>query len=57
LEDAQSARDALARAGIAAHIADRIVADMIRVQVDNRWLDHARRAIRAWLNGSPRDIH
>jgi hypothetical protein len=48
--DAESARDVLVGAGIAAHIADQAVADMIRVQVDNRWLDHGRRAIATWLS-------
>ena len=53
LADAESARDVLTGAGIAAHIADQMVADMIRVQVDNRWLDHARRVIAAWLSNKP----
>jgi len=52
--DAESARDALAKAGIAAHVADGIVADMFAVQVDNRWFDHGRRAISAWLKNEQR---
>jgi len=57
LAAAQSASSVLAQAGITCHIADealwniagqRAEADVIRVLVDNRLLDHARRALRAW---------
>jgi hypothetical protein len=55
LAEAQRARDVLARAGITAHVADEALwnnegdlqgADFIRVLVDNRDLDRARRALR-----------
>ena len=57
LAEAQRARDVLARAGVAAHVADEALwntegelqgADFIRVLVDNRYLDRARRALRHW---------
>ena len=53
LADAESARDVLVGAGIAAYVGDKMVADVIRVHVDNRWLDHARRVIAAWLRKKP----
>jgi len=57
LADAQRARDVLAHAGVAAHVADEALwstvgdlqgSDFIRVLVDNRYLDRARRALRSW---------
>lgn len=57
LADARSACTALAAIGIPAHIADQELweiagqrrdADVIRVLVDNRRLDKARRALRTW---------
>lgn len=56
LADAQGARDVLVRSGIPAHISDepRWVSgeepgnDFIRVMVDNRAWDRARRAIEGW---------
>jgi hypothetical protein len=60
LVDAQSARDVLVGAGIPTHIADQLLwetagietsTDMIRVLVDNRCVDQARRAIAAWRSG------
>jgi hypothetical protein len=57
LADARSACTALAAVGIPAHIADQELweiaglrqdADVIRVLVDNRRLDKARRALLAW---------
>ena len=57
LRDARSARDQLANRGISAHIADQprwdVVGqgrgvDDIRIFVDNRLLDQARRVIAAW---------
>ena len=57
LLDAQRARDALARAGVVAHVADESLwntegdlqgSDFIRVLVDNRYLDRARRVLREW---------
>jgi hypothetical protein len=62
LLDAQRARDVLARAGVAAHVADEELwntegdlqgADFIRVLVDNRYLDRARRALRSWKHPTP----
>jgi len=58
ISDARSAHSLLEKAGIAAHIADQELwdiagqrkdADVIRVLVDNRSLDKARRALRAWI--------
>jgi hypothetical protein len=58
IADARSACTVLERAGIAAHIADqelwevagqRQTADVIRVLVDNRSLDKARRALREFV--------
>jgi hypothetical protein len=60
IQDARSARSLLESAGIDAHIADeslweiageRAEADVIRVLVDNRKLDKARRALRDWVAG------
>jgi hypothetical protein len=60
IEDARSAYKLLANAGIEAHIADQALweiagqrddADVIRVLVDNRSLDDARRALRDWIAG------
>ena len=57
LDDARSACHALERIGISTHIADQELwgiagqgsrADVIRVFVDNRRLDEARRVIRIW---------
>lgn len=57
LAEAQRARDVLARAGVAAHVADEALwnsqgdlqgADFIRVLVDNRYLDRARRTLQRW---------
>lgn len=64
IEDARTACSLLASVGIDAHIADqglwevagsRPEADVIRVLVDNRKLDKARRALRDWATG--RDNH
>jgi hypothetical protein len=61
LLDAQRARDVLAHAGVAAHVADEELwntegdlqgADCIRVLVDNRYLDRARRALRRWKHAA-----
>lgn len=60
IEDARTACSLLASVGIDAHIADqglwevaghRPEADVIRVLVDNRKLDKARRALRDWATG------
>jgi hypothetical protein len=51
LDDAQSARDVLVGAGIPTHIADQVLSDAIRVLVDNRCLDQARRVVAAWRSG------
>lgn len=60
IEDARTACSLLASVGIDAHIADqglwevagnRPEADVIRVLVDNRKLDKARRALRDWVTG------
>jgi hypothetical protein len=57
LADANSARDVLVASGIPAHVADQSHwdtigelpgANVIRVLVDNRGLDHARRVVAAW---------
>ncbi|MET0387137.1 MAG: DUF2007 domain-containing protein [Polyangiales bacterium] len=55
LVDAENARNVLVNAGIAAHIAEdtrlralSVAPDEIRVMVDNRALDRARRTIEAW---------
>jgi Putative prokaryotic signal transducing protein len=56
LADAQNARDVLVRCGVTAHIADEVFwgtgelsgTDAIRVMVDNRSVDRARRALQAW---------
>ena len=56
LADAQNARDVLVRCGVASHIADEALwstgelsgTDAIRVMVDNRAVDRARRALQAW---------
>ena len=62
IADARSACSLLEKAGIAAHIADQALwevagerqgADVIRVLVDNRALDKARRALRDWV--APQD--
>ena len=50
LAETESARDALTVAGIAAHVSDQVVADMIRAMLDNRTLDPARRASATWFN-------
>lgn len=64
IEDARAACSLLAAAGIDAHIADqplwdvagqRLEADVIRVLVDNRKLDNARRALRDWIAGRELD--
>jgi hypothetical protein len=56
--DACNARTVLAGIGISSHIADKELwelagtrrdADIIRVLVDNRRLDQARRALRDWM--------
>jgi len=58
IDDARAACSLLEKAGIAAHIADQALweiagqrqdADVIRVLVDNRSLDRARRALREWI--------
>lgn len=54
--EAQSASETLSRCGIPSHIADEELwgdnaiagAKVIRVMVDNRVLDHARRSLVAW---------
>lgn len=60
IADARTACSLLASAGIDAHIADQALwevagqrqeADVIRVLVDNRSVDKARRALRAWIEG------
>lgn len=60
IEDARTAVSLLASIGIDAHIADQSLwevaghrpeADVIRVLVDNRELDRARRALRDWATG------
>jgi hypothetical protein len=51
LVEAQSARDFLVDAGIPTHIADPVLSEMVRVLVDNRCVDQARRAIAAWRSG------
>lgn len=57
IADARSASGVLAGAGIVSHIADQFLwgvagqrpdADVIRVLVDNRRLDKARRALEVW---------
>jgi Putative prokaryotic signal transducing protein len=57
LADANRARDVLVASGIPAHVADQALwetigelsgAHAIRVWVDNRGLDHARRVVAAW---------
>jgi Putative prokaryotic signal transducing protein len=53
LVDAETARDVLVGAGIPTHIADQVLSDAIRVLVDNRCVDQARRAIAAWRSGKP----
>ena len=61
--DARTACDVLANAGIAAHIADQALwaiagqrpdADVIRVLVDNRRLDKARRTVEGWVQTKTR---
>jgi len=60
LSDAQNASARLEQRGIAAHIAtesgpkDPLAPSFIRVSVDNRRLDAARRAIAAWRAETPR---
>lgn len=58
IADARDIHAVLAGAGITAHIADQALwdiagqrrdADVIRVLVDNRRLDKARRAIQCWV--------
>jgi hypothetical protein len=58
LQDARSACELLTGRGIPAHIADQALwevagqrqeADEIRIFVDNRRLDQARRVIQAWI--------
>ena len=58
IEEARGVCSMLASAGIDAHIADEALwevagqrqeADVIRVLVDNRRLDKARRALREWV--------
>ena len=58
LADAQSARQLLTSIGIPTHIPDQAQCDtaedsqgssLIRVLVDNRFVDDARRAIQRWL--------
>ena len=60
IDDARTAQSLLASVGIDAHIADQALwevagqrpeADVIRVLVDNRKLDKARRALREWAGG------
>jgi hypothetical protein len=53
LVEAEKARDLLVNAGIATHIADPTVADVVSVLVDNRSVDRARRAIAAWQRPTP----
>lgn len=56
LADAHDASDVLVGCGIVSHIADEALwnvgelqgTDAIRVLVDNRWVDRARRALTAW---------
>jgi len=57
LAEAHGARDVLERAGIDTHVADELLwahagvlqdGNVIRVLVDNRQVDHARRALRNW---------
>jgi Putative prokaryotic signal transducing protein len=48
--DAEKVRDVLVREGVAAHIGDLVMADMFRVQVDNRCLEQARRILAACQN-------
>jgi len=59
LADAHNVRDVLAGAGISAHIADEAAwptagepesTEVIRVLVDNRVFDHARRALERWAH-------
>ena len=67
LADARNIFDLLASAGIAAHIADEALwpnvgelqgADFIRVLVDNKAFDPARRLLERWAHGrSPRPEH
>jgi hypothetical protein len=60
LADAQNAREVLVRCGVTSHIADEILwstgelsgTDAIRVMVDNRSVDRARRALSAWKKQS-----
>jgi hypothetical protein len=61
LSDAERVRDVLGDSGIAAHIADPrsgstsgLGSQSIRVSVDNRRLDAARRAIASWRLGAQR---
>jgi hypothetical protein len=53
IAEAERLRDYLVAAGIATHVSDRMVADKVRVLVDNRCADQARRAIAVWLGGKP----
>ena len=45
ITDAEHVRDVLVREGVAAHIGDLVMANIIRVQVDNRCLEQARRIL------------
>jgi hypothetical protein len=62
--DARSARDVLESVGLAAHIADPDPSgavmdgqdlDAVRVMVDNRCFDQARRVMERWTSGRRRD--
>jgi hypothetical protein len=64
IADARTAKAVLEKAGISAHIADEALwevagqrrdADVIRVWVDNRSLDKARRALQGWVEDLKRE--